>query len=313
MEDNGFRARAILTGISAGTERMWFEGTNPALVSGRRGYPYFPGYEFVGEITEVGSAAEGARVGDRVFAMKPHASEVTLGPDDYWTRLPDALSSEDALGIALTATNLHALHRVRLQAGDVAVVVGLGTLGFLCCQVLRASGAGTVVAISRSERKRSLALELGADGAFAPGDSDLVERVGALTGGRGADVAFECAGVSSAVDTALACVRSQGHVVVAGFHVEPFSVSGERFFSKEVTLHSVRASGSTQPTGEFVRWSRRENLAAAARLVAAGRVLTEPLITHRIPAPDLKQAYEVVTTTESGYIQVVLDWRNPVR
>lgn len=303
------RARAGLTGVSAGTERMWYEGSNPAIRSGRRGYPYFPGYEFVGAVEEVGTDVTDVAPGQRVFAMKPHASHAVLRPTDYWVSLPDHVADEDAIGIALTATALHAAHRAPLRVGDTGAVVGMGTVGFLCLQVLKAAGASTVVAVSRSARKRALALELGADLALAPNHASLVGAAHERTGGRGADVVFECAGVGRAVQTAMELVRPQGHVVIAGFHTDPFPVSGELFFSKEATLHSVRGSGSTEPTGELNRWSRRENVRAAAELVASGKIRMAPLVTHRVQAPDLAAAYEIIGDAEADFIQVIMDWR----
>jgi 2-desacetyl-2-hydroxyethyl bacteriochlorophyllide A dehydrogenase len=244
LEDNCVRVEAVVTGVSAGTERMWYGGTNPAIKSGRRGYPYYPGYEFVGRVVETGTDVLDIEAGELVFAMKPHGSHAILGPDDYWAVLPDDLDPDDAVATALTATNVHALHRAGTLAGDAVAVIGMGTLGLLCCQVLRATGAGEVIAISRSARKRELALELGASLALDPADPELTEQVLGCTGDRGVDVAMEWAGVDSAVHTALRVVRNQGRVVVGGFHVEPFSVSGEIFFAKEITVHSVRGSGS---------------------------------------------------------------------
>ena len=73
-------------------------------------------------------------------------------------------------------------------------------------------------------------------------------------------------------------------------------------------MHSVRGSGSTAATSEFNRWSRRENFDAAATLVASGLVVGEPLITHRVAAPDLAAAYDIVCSHDQEFIQVVLDW-----
>ena len=308
LPDDSVRAEAIVTGVSAGTERMWYEGTNPAIKSGRRGYPYHPGYEFVGRVVEMGSEVVDIEAGELVFAMKPHGSHAILGPADYWAVLPDDVDPDDAVATALTATNLHALHRAGPFAGDAVAVIGMGTLGLLCCQVLRATGAGEVIAISRSVRKRELAIELGASLALDPADPELMEQVLDCTGDRGVDVAIEWAGVDSAVHTAMRVVRNQGRVVVGGFHVEPFSLSGEIFFAKEITVHSVRGSGSTAATSEFNRWSRRENFDDAATLVASGLVVGEPLVTHRVAAPDLAAAYDIVCSHDQEFIQVVLDW-----
>ena len=103
LPDDAVRAEAIVTGVSAGTERMWYEGTNPAIRSGRRGYPYHPGYEFVGRVVEMGSQVVDVEAGELVFAMKPHGSHAILGPADYWTVLPDDIYPDDAVATALAS------------------------------------------------------------------------------------------------------------------------------------------------------------------------------------------------------------------
>ncbi|MGH7074856.1 MAG: hypothetical protein ACREFD_11730, partial [Stellaceae bacterium] len=156
----------ILTGISAGTEGMWLDGSAGALASGRRGYPYRPGYALVGRVVAADPGWLGAAPGARIFAMKPHGSHATMTADDLWLPLPDHVADEDAVAIALTATALHAVHRSALTVGDGAAVAGLGALGLILIQVLAASFSGPVIALTGSAGKRRLALAHGASHAL---------------------------------------------------------------------------------------------------------------------------------------------------
>lgn len=308
ISSSQFFVEALITGVSAGTERMWFDGSNPAIMSGRRKYPYHPGYEFVGRVVAVGSEVRRLKVGDRIFAMKPHASHVVIENGDYWHKLPDDVSDENALAIALTATNLHAIHRSQMQVGDIAAVIGLGTVGMLCCQALRCAGAGMVIAVGRSEWKRRLALSLGADAAFSPEDPDLERLVTNATGERGVDVAFECAGTNAAIMTTVSMVRSQGRIAIIGFHTSPLSVSGEHLFAKELSIFGVRSAGNIDEVTEYNRWNRKEYIRLAAQLVCSGQVVMDGLITHRFPAGGVAQAYDLIGGRSPDYLQVVLDW-----
>ena len=144
--------KARLSGISAGTEGMWFDGSASALKSGRKSYPYFPGYEFVGEVVSVGAdvTADPGRFprlsklgpGDRVFAFKPHAGANEITEADMWVRLDASVDDADALALALCTTGIHAVHRGAPTAGSSAAVFGLGTMGLTLIQTLAAIGSG---------------------------------------------------------------------------------------------------------------------------------------------------------------------------
>ncbi|HEX3936050.1 MAG TPA: zinc-binding dehydrogenase, partial [Xanthobacteraceae bacterium] len=211
----------VLSGISAGTERMWFDGSAGALRSGRRAYPYRPGYALVGRVAAAGAEFAEAPVGARVFAMKPHGSHTVLRRHDPWVALPEALDDDDALAIALTATALHAIHRSAMTVGDGAVVAGLGALGFIMVQVLAASFAGPVIALTGTAEKARLALEHGASAALTY--ADLPDARATLPP---IQTVFECSGVAANVARLLPLARPQGEIVLAGFYNEPVALDG---------------------------------------------------------------------------------------
>ena len=295
-----------LSGISVGTERMWLDGSAGALRSGRRGYPYRPGYELVGRIAGAGFA--GIPVGGRVFAMKPHGSHAVLGRDDSWLPLPDHVADEDAIAIALTATALHAVHRSSMTVGDAAMVAGLGALGLIMIQVLAASFAGPVIALTRNAAKGAIARAHGATRVVTYdtlGDAALPP----------AQCIFECSGVAANVPRLLPLARAQGELVLVGSYTAPIILDGETIFAKELTVKGVRASGAAAGDNEFNRWDRRRNLELAGALVAAGTVRMRGLVTHRFAAERFDEAYRLIAdpARRADAIQICLLWREGAR
>ncbi|HEY5209637.1 MAG TPA: zinc-binding alcohol dehydrogenase [Stellaceae bacterium] len=295
-----------LSGISLGTERMWLDGSAAALRSGRRAYPYRPGYELVGRVAAVGPAFADAAVGSRVFAMKPHGSHALLQRRDSWVALPETLGDEDAVAVALTATALHAVHRSAMTVGDGAVVAGLGTLGFILLQVLAASFAGPVIALTGTAEKAALALRHGASAVLTY--DDLPAMRASLPP---IQTVFECSGAAANVARVASLARSQGEIVLAGFYNEPIALDGETLFDRELTLKGVRAAGAHVSGGDYNRWDRRRNLALATTLVAAGKVRAHALVTHRFPAARFADAYRLIAdrAESRAAIQICLDWR----
>jgi 2-desacetyl-2-hydroxyethyl bacteriochlorophyllide A dehydrogenase len=296
----------VQSGISLGTERMWLDGSAGALRSGRRGYPYRPGYELIGRVAAAGPEFTGAAVGGRVFAMKPHGSHALIKAGDLWLPLPNRLDDDDALAIALTATALHAVHRSTMTVGDGAVVAGLGTLGLIMLQVLAATMAGPVVALTGTARKAALAVMHGA--AMALTYDELPDWRGSLPE---IQTVFECSGVAANVARVLPLARAQGEIVLSGFYTEPIQLDGETLFAHELTVKGVRGAGGAAADDEYNRWNRRRNLALAGKLVAAGKVRTRHLVTHRFAAERFDEAYRLIADRERsrGAIRVCLSWR----
>lgn len=292
-----------ITGISAGTEGMWYNGSAAALKSGRKSYPYFPGYELIGEVIETGADVKDFKTGDIVFTMKPHASHAIIGPQDICFKLPHGFTLENALATALTGTALHAVHRSQITTGDKCAIVGMGVLGFILLQVLVNGLSCRVTAISRGTDKQALAKDLGAQDAL-PHDEALK-----LSGQLSIHAAFDTSGTNAGIRTATLLPASQGKVVAAGFYNDPVEVDGEALFAKELTLYGVRATGSPQSNNEYNRWDRKETMELAKDLVLSGKVSLDKLITHKFKPEDIGQAYKMIDTRSEDFLQILLDWR----
>jgi len=283
------------SGVSVGTERMWFDGTATALRSGRRSYPYCPGYALTGRIVAAGPAFTGAPVGTRVFAMKPHGSHAVLGAGDLWLPLGHGTGDDDALGIALTATALHAVERAECR-NDAVAVAGLGLLGLLLVQVLAATVSAPVVALTGSPDKRALARDHGAALALTYDEA----RAGGLPPIR---TWFDCSGVASNVARLLTLAPPGGEIVLAGFYTDELTLDFEALFAKELTVKAVRSIGDGA--------AREGNLARAGALIASGQVRMPLVPAQRFAAEDFAAAYGLVADRDRSRatMRVVLEWR----
>lgn len=311
----GVVLKAIVSGVSAGTETMWYNATASALKSGRRSYPYFPGYEFVGEVVSIGSDVQSnpqdfprlstLNVGDKVFAFKPHCSFNVITEKDLWAAIPKGIEPEHALGLALACTSLHAIHRSEIRIGDECAVIGMGVLGLTMISCLYAAGAGSITAISRSEVKRDRAKGFGATDGLST--LDLL-KPDFKTPIQLSDVVFECTGKNPGLSVALSAADKQGKIIAAGFYTEPMALDGEAIFAKELTVYGVRASGPAGARGEFLRWPRGENLRLAVEYLKRGYIRTQEMITHRVKPEQLGDIYDMVENDSDPYILAVLEW-----
>ena len=295
-------------------------GTDHRIWSGDRAvaYPRVMGHEFVGRVEAVGAGVTRVRVGDRV-AVEPNYScgvcplcgegnrnlclsrtaigidvdgcfaEVVRVPARCCWPAPAGVADEDLMLTEPLAVVVRAVARSGVRAGERAAVVGVGTLGLLALQVLRARGA-RVLCLGRSGRRFALARELGADSVHALSDGPPDRAARAFSGREGVGCVIETAGTPEAVNHALEVVRPGGRIVLTGLPHAPTPVG---FFS--VVRREVTITGSMIYQDEF---------ADAMRLVAAGQVRTAPLITHRFPLDEISRAFAALD--EPAAIKVAL-------
>jgi len=282
-------------------------GTDHRIFTGDRAvaYPRVMGHEFVGRVEAVGEGVTRVAVGDRV-AVEPNYScgacplcregnrnlclaRVAIGIDVdgcfadvarvparcCWPA-PANVSDEDLVLTEPLAVVVRAVERAAVRRGETVAVVGVGTLGLLALQVLRARGA-RVLCVGRTERRFALARELGAEAVHATSDGPLDAAARAFSGREGADAVIEGVGTPEAVNHALELVRPGGRLVLTGLPHAPSTVS---FFS--VVRREVTITGSMIYQDEF---------AEAMRLVAAGTVRTRPLVTHRFALQVFRDAF----------------------
>jgi predicted dehydrogenase/threonine dehydrogenase-like Zn-dependent dehydrogenase len=297
----------------------WFRVYQEAI--NRLDEPVPLGYSAAGVVREVGAGVQGFKPGDRVaVAGAGYAShaEVVWVPENLCAPIPAGVDFEAAAFVMLGGIALHGVREAGLTLGEKAVVIGLGLLGLLCVQFLKAQGC-RVVGIDLDRRKGELAKELGADVALVPGEDEVNEAVANFTGGMGADAVIIAAASQDnrPLRWAAGVARERARIVLVG--VADLTLTRKTFWEKELRFSVSKAAGpgSLAPLYEvkgfdyppaLVRWTEGRNLAACLDLIAQGGVRVHRLITHRFPIQDALQAYELILANREPYIGVMLSY-----
>lgn len=316
------KARARPDLVKKTLEKVRREGllSTYRAVTGRLAGDVPLGYSAAGVVVE---AADGVslKVGDRVAcAGAGHANhaERNFVPENLCARIPDGVDLRHAATATLGAIALHGVRTAGVALGETAVVVGLGLLGQLAVQMLRAAGA-RVVGVDLDPWRAGLAKAAGAD-AVVCGDEDPCPVVAGLTGGHGADAVLVCAASKGNEPLTLAgdLCRKGGVVAVVG--AVGMELDRRLFYAKEIQVRMCTSYGPGRydPVYEergidypypYVRWTEGRNLSAVLDLMAAGRLDVEPLITHGFPIERAQEAYELVTGQSAGsFLGIVLEY-----
>jgi L-iditol 2-dehydrogenase len=285
------------------------------------------GHEAAGEILAVGARVERWRPGDRVtfdstiscgqcdycrsgqVNLCENRRVVGVAPAEYRQHgafaeklslparilyaLPDTLSFEQAAMIEPVSIAVHAVERVAIAPSDTAVVVGAGMIGLLVVQALRWAGARQIIAVDLAQNRLTLARELGATHTFKSDSCDVVAEVQKLTGGRGADSAFEVVGISPTLNLALATLRRGGHAVLVGNLAPKTDFPLQAVVTRELTLHGTCGSAGEYPL--------------CLDLIARGVVRVEPIISAIAPLSSGAEWFERLSGKDGGrHMKVIL-------
>ena len=278
------------------------------------------GYSASGSVIEVGSEVRDLRVGDRVACaganFASHA-EVLSVPQNLCVRLPYEVTFEAGAFGTLGAIALQGVRLAEPTLGEAAVVIGLGLLGQITIQLLKANGC-RVCGIDLDPEKVKLASELGADMAIVSGEQN-VEEISRWSRGRGADLVVITAATSSnePIELAAEVSRRKGRVVAVG--LVNLDVPRQAFYERELTLKVSMSYGPGRydPDYEerghdypfpYVRWTEQRNIEAFLDLVAANRIDVQKLITHRFSIADAERAYELIRNVNGSYLGVLLTY-----
>ena len=256
--------------------------------------PWNVGTTGVGTIVEVGPDVTRWRVGDRVFGIMDVRETNVCRADRIW-RLGE-IDPPLALCIEPGYVAFHAVREAQVRFGD-SVVVGLGVLGLLAVRMAVLSGAETVIAVDMLPNRRAVALEMGADHAFDPGEGDVARRVHEANGGPGVDVAIELAGVYPALQTAIRCVRVGGTVCSAGFYQGEANGIwlGREWHHNRLTMLVPHGCGWGHPPRDYPRWDEQRAYDALASLMQKGKLTATGLITPVVPLEQGPDIFKLIT------------------
>ena len=278
--------------------------------------PMAVGYCNVGRVLDVGAGVDGLAAGDLVVSNGRHAGVVVVGKN-LCAKVPAGVDDSAAV---FAVPGAIALQGVRLAAptlGEVFVVTGLGLIGLIAVQLLRANGC-KVLGVDTDPGRLALARAFGAETADLSRGEDPESIAAALSKGRGVDgVILTLASKSSEpVAQAARMCRQRGRIVLVG--VTGLDLDRNDFYEKELSFQvscsygpgrydpDYEERGNDYPFG-LVRWTEQRNIEAALELMAEGRLDVRPLISHRFPVDDAEQAYDLLASPRPS-LGVLIDY-----
>jgi polar amino acid transport system substrate-binding protein len=328
--------RTVASLISAGTERAAVELVSKGLVQEARQRPDLVkavvakvknegllntfasvrdkmaasqslGYSAAGIVAAVGEDVSEFQVGDRVacagVGFASHA-EVLSVPKNLCVHLPEGVSFESGAYGTLGAIALQGVRLAEPTLGESVVVIGLGLVGQLTVQLLKANGC-RVFGLDLDQSRVALALELGADKAAVSSEASAKE-IETWTRGHGADAVLITAATDSnePVELAARVSRLKGRVIIVG--MTGMNIPRAPFFSRELKLLISMSYGPGRYDPEYeerghdyplpyVRWTEKRNIESFLELIGDRRINVERLTTHRFPIAEADRAYQLIS------------------
>ena len=343
----GAVVRTAASFVSAGTERMLAEFARKGLVGkalqmpdqvrkvlrkmktegvfatlekvqAKLDQPIPLGYSSAGVVVEAGRDS-GFAVGDRVAcggAGFANHAECNAVPRNLIARIPDGVSFADASCATVGAIALQGVRQCEVRLGETVAVIGLGLMGILAVQMLKASGC-RVIGFDPNAARCRLAEELGCDRAVS---GNLADEALAFSEGHGVDAVLITAATHSdePVTVAAEISKKKGRVVATG--LVGMNLPRDAYYKKEIDfrLSCSYGPGRYDPVYEeqgvdypfgYVRWTEQRNMAAFLQLVAEGKVTPSRLVTHRFPFDDALDAYQLLLgVRKEPYLGIVLEY-----
>jgi predicted dehydrogenase/threonine dehydrogenase-like Zn-dependent dehydrogenase len=283
-------------------DKIKTDGLLPTMeaVFSKLGEPLPLGYCNVGQVIAVGDGVTEFVIGDRVASNGQHAEFVCV-PQNLVTKIPDNVSDEEAAFTVIGAIGLQGIRLCQPTLGEAIVVVGLGLIGLLTAQLLRANGC-MVIGIDFDQTKLNLAKEWGIHIINPAAGDDVVKVVMALTNGLGADGVIITASTKSneVISQAAQMSRKRGRIILVG--VIGLELSRAEFYEKELTFQvscsygpgryddNYEQKGQDYPL-PFVRWTEKRNFSAVLQAISSGVIDVKSLITDIVPLEEYHKVY----------------------
>lgn len=286
------------------------DGLKPTInaVFNKLGQPLPLGYCNVGKVIAVGKGVEDFKVGDRVASNGNHAEYVSV-PKNLVAKIPDNVTDEEAAFTVIGAIGLQGIRLINPTFGETVVVVGLGLIGLITAQLLKANGC-RVIGFDFDQAKVDLASSFGIL-AVNPGQGvDQIKYVQTVTDNVGADAVIITASNKSneIISQAAKMSRKRGRIVLVG--VIGLDISRADFFEKELTFQvscsygpgrydeQYEQKGEDYPIG-YVRWTEKRNFEAILQAISNQNIDVRSLITERVPLANYESIYGNMTGSKS--------------
>jgi len=282
------------------------------------------GYSLAGRIIELGSNMNGMNIGDRVAcggAGYANHSEINYVPKNLMVKIPDGVDDIDAAFVTVGAIALQSVRQTEPKLGERVAVVGLGLLGQLTVQLLKANGC-KVIGSDVDQDKIALAKKLGADEACHA--SELISKAIEFSNGYGVDAVIIAASTMSnqpVIDAAEIC-RMRGRVVFLG--MVGMDIPRNDYYKKEIDLRLSMAYGPGRYDPEYeekgndypydlVRWTEQRNFEAFLGLIDEGKITPKEILTHEFDFDDVLSAYDLLEgKVKEKYLGIVLKYKHDI-
>ena len=301
--------RSVRDTISSGTEKANLIGD--PNVHGKSApvvdFPRQVGYSIAGVVEAVGEGVTSVAVGDAVACSWTKHAQYNVLPESRVYPLEEVGFDAGAL-VHIATFPMAAIRKCRLEIGEPAIVMGLGVLGLIAVQLLRAAGAVPIVAVDPIESRRQKALELGADYALDPFDPDFIKTAKMLTNG-GAKVAIEVTGKGQGLDMVLDCMKKFGRIALLGCtRNADFTIDYYRkVHCPGITMIGAHTMARPKQDTSEGWWTEKDDATAILNLIRHDR-LDLACLVDEVHAPS--EAFEVFTRLahEKDFPIVQFDW-----
>jgi 2-desacetyl-2-hydroxyethyl bacteriochlorophyllide A dehydrogenase len=301
------------TFISAGTELANYTGREPKVFQPNQWctYPWRSGYANVGKVLAVGEGVTRAKVGDRVFSYARHGSTVIFNQQRLVIPVPEGMDVVLAAATRMAGVALTGIVVSEIREAPWVAVYGLGMVGNLAAQAFALRGC-RVIGIDPVASRRTLAERCGiqytAGGSAQQANAAVME----VTGGEGADIAVDAVGHSAVVMQAQEATARFGQLILLGSPRVPVEGNLTELLSN-VHLKMITMRGALEwclPIYPDIgkRTSQYSKQQMIFEWVSSGKLQVEPLISHRLPPEEIKQAYEGLLYRPESYTGVALVW-----
>ena len=283
-----------------------FKPTFNAVIS-KLEEPMPMGYSNVGIVSEVGKNISNIKVGDRVLSNGPHA-EIVKVFKNLFVKIPDNVPDEEAVFGVVGSIALQSIRLAAPTLGERVVVFGLGLIGLMTVQILKANGC-QVLGVDYDNEKIKLAESFGAKTVNLTNGEDPVLQASYFSDFKGVDIVIIAADskTNKIIEQAAQMSRKRGRIVLSG--VVGLNFTRQDFYEKELTFQvscsygpgrydmQYEKLGIDYPIS-FVRWSAQRNFEAVLKLMSDRRLDVSPLISHTYKIEEAKLAYEKLLSSE---------------
>ena len=300
-------------------DKIKTDGLKPTVeaVFNKLGEPIPLGYCNVGEVVAVGDGVSGFEVGDRVASNGSHAEYVSV-PKNLVAHIPVNVSDEEAAFTVVGSIGLQGIRLLNPTLGETVVVIGLGLIGLLTAQLLKANGC-RVIGSDLDEEKLALAEKWGII-PFNSGKGDVVKFVEEQTGGVGADgvIITASAHTDAIISQAAKMSRKRGKIVLVG--VIGLNISRAEFYEKELTFQVSCSYGPGRYDDDyeqkgmdyplpFVRWTEQRNFESVLYAISSGALQVKEMITEVVPLAEYNKIYGDIGSHKS--IASIISYDSP--